>query len=83
MQNQTHPEYQYLNLIKDILDNGADKPLFLTPEVQEQYKKKGEELPFIRSVFGRIMRFDMTQGFPLLTTKKVFAGEFSKNCCGF
>ena len=71
-ENQTHPEYQYLNLIQDILENGADKPLFLTPEVQEQYKKKGEELPFIRSVFGRIIRFDLSQGFPLLTTKKVF-----------
>ncbi|MFA5925934.1 MAG: thymidylate synthase [Parcubacteria group bacterium] len=70
--NQNHPEYQYLNLIQDILANGADKPLFLTPEVQDQYKKKGEELPFIRSVFGRVIRFDLEQGFPLLTTKKVF-----------
>ncbi|OGI24342.1 MAG: thymidylate synthase [Candidatus Moranbacteria bacterium RIFOXYB1_FULL_43_19] len=67
-----HPEYQYLNLLKDILENGSDKKLFLTPEVQEQYRKKGEELPFIRSVFGRMMRFDLAEGFPLLTTKKVF-----------
>jgi thymidylate synthase len=67
-----HPEYQYLNLLQDILDNGSDKPLFFTPEVLEEYKKKGEKPPFIRSVFGRVMRFDMSQGFPLLTTKKVF-----------
>lgn len=67
-----HPEYQYLNLLKDILKNGTDKPLFLTPEVQEEYKKKGEDLPHIRSVFGRQIRFDLSKGFPLLTTKKVF-----------
>ena len=48
-------EYQYLNLLKDILKNGSDKPLFFTPEVLDQYKKKGEEPPFIRSVFGRQM----------------------------
>lgn len=54
-----HPEYQYLNTLKDILDNGAIKHEFNT----------GIEL---KSVLGRIMRFDLSQGFPLLTTKKVF-----------
>jgi len=68
----THPEYQYLNLLKDIMENGSDKQLFFTPEVLEQYKDKGEEPPFIRSVFGRMIRFDLNQGFPLLTTKKTF-----------
>ena len=72
MSEKKHPEYQYLDLMKDILENGSDKKLFLTPEVQEQYTKKGEELPFIRSVFGRVIRFDLNEGFPLLTTKKVF-----------
>jgi thymidylate synthase len=67
-----HPEYQYLNLLKDILENGSDKPLFFTPEILEQYKQKGEEPPFIRSVYGRVMRFDLSKGFPVLTTKKVF-----------
>ena len=67
-----HPEYQYLDLLKDILENGSDKPLFFTPEVLDEYKKKGETPPFIRSVFGRQMRFDLSQGFPLITTKKVF-----------
>lgn len=67
-----HQEYQYLNLLQDILDNGSDKPLFFTPEVLAEYEKKGETPPFIRSVFGRQMRFDLSKGFPLLTTKKVF-----------
>ncbi|MBI3952774.1 MAG: thymidylate synthase [Candidatus Doudnabacteria bacterium] len=67
-----HPEYQYLNLLKDILDSGSDKPLFFTPEVLEEYRKKGQEPPFIRSVFGRMIRFDLSKGFPVLTTKKVF-----------
>lgn len=68
-----HLEYQYLDLLKDIIDNGSDKPLFFTPEILQQYKDKDEEPPFIRSVFGRAMRFDLSQGFPLLTTKKVFS----------
>lgn len=66
------PEYQYLDLLKEIIEKGSDKPLFFTPEVLEEYKKKGEKPPSIRSVFGRQMRFDLSRGFPLLTTKKVF-----------
>lgn len=68
-----HPEYQYLDMLKDIIANGSDKPLFFTPEILQKYKDDGEEPPFIRSVFGRQMRFDLTLGFPLLTTKKVFS----------
>lgn len=55
-----HPEYQYLDLLKDILKNGVKKPVFNNPGV------------YIKSVFGRQMRFDLSKGFPLLTTKKVF-----------
>ncbi len=55
-----HPEHQYLNLLDDILKNGTDKEIF------------GVEGTTIRSVFGRQMRFDISQGFPLLTTKKTF-----------
>lgn len=67
-----HPEQQYLNLLQEIVDHGSDKELFFTPEVLEEYRKKGEEPPHIRSLFGRQIRFDLSQGFPLLTTKKVF-----------
>ncbi|MDO4434431.1 MAG: thymidylate synthase [Alysiella sp.] len=47
----------YLNLLQDILDNGTDKS-----------DRTGVGT---RSVFGRQMRFDLSQGFPLLTTKKL------------
>ncbi len=68
----SHKEYQYLDLLKDILDNGSDKKIFFTPEVLEQYKEKNQDPPYIRSVFGRQIRFDLKEGFPLLTTKKTF-----------
>lgn len=54
-----HPEYQYLNLLKDILKNGVEKHEFNTGIA-------------FKSVFGRQIRFDLSKGFPLLTTKKVF-----------
>jgi len=67
-----HPEYQYLDLLQDILDNGSDKELFFNDVILKQYEEKGEKPPFIRSVFGRQIRFDLAEGFPLLTTKKTF-----------
>ena len=54
-----HPEYQYLNLLEDILEHG-----------QKQEDKGTGAVTY--SVFGRQMRFDLGQGFPLLTTKKVY-----------
>ena len=53
-------EQQYLDLLKDILKNGVKKPVWGNPGVH------------IKGVFGRQIRFDLSKGFPLLTTKKVF-----------
>src|SRR4030065_14852 len=58
--DKNHPEYQYLNLMQDILDHGVGKVSHST----------GIGL---KSVFGRQIRFDLSKGFPLLTTKKVFS----------
>ena len=52
-----HPERQYLNLLADILENGA-----------ERADRTGTGT---LGVFGRQMRFDLSRGFPLLTTKKL------------
>jgi len=52
-------EYQYLDLLQDILENGHEKKEF----------NSGMTL---KSVFGRQCRYDLSRGFPLLTTKKVF-----------
>lgn len=58
--DHSHPEYQYLDLLKDIVDNGTWKISHST----------GVKL---KSVFGRQIRFDLSKGYPLLTTKKVFS----------
>lgn len=48
---------QYLELVRDVLKNGT---------------KKGDRTGIgTRSVTGRMLRFDLSKGFPLLTTKKV------------
>lgn len=54
-----HPEHQYLDLLRDVLENG------------EEQVDKGTGVKTY-SVFGRQIRFNISEGFPLLTTKKVF-----------
>lgn len=57
--SQKHPEYQYLDLMKEILEKG-DKQV-----------DKGTGVATY-SLFGRQIRFDLAEGLPLLTTKKVY-----------
>lgn len=48
---------KYLDLVQDILDNGIKKS-----------SRAGDTI----SVFGRTIRHDMKDGFPILTTKKMY-----------
>ena len=48
---------QYLDMLRYVLENGVDK-----------MDRTGVGT---RSVFGQQMRFDLSRGFPLMTTKKM------------
>ncbi len=54
-----HPEYQYLDLLKEALEHGVRKV------------DRGTNVK-LYSLFGRQTRYDLSKGFPLLTTKKVY-----------
>ena len=61
MNNSTqmrHPEYQYLDLLQELLDHGD--------------KRMDRTGVGTLALFGRQMRFDLSESFPILTTKKVF-----------
>ena len=53
----TQTDKVYLDLLRDIMENGVEKDT-----------RAGK----VKSVFGRQLRFDLKEGLPLLTTKKVF-----------
>jgi thymidylate synthase len=56
MENNKHEEYQYLNLVKDIIENG--------------FWEEGRN-GRTKSIFGNMMRFSLKDGkMPILTTKK-------------
>ncbi len=57
MLNDSHPDIIYQNLLRDILANGQ--------------KREDRTGVGTIGVFGRQMRFDLSEGFPLLTTKKL------------
>lgn len=48
---------EYISLLKDIMENGVEKDT-----------RAGK----VKSIFGRQIRFNLKDGFPLLTTKKMF-----------
>lgn len=54
-----HPEYQYLNLAKEILSDG----------IKQTDRGTGVS---DYSLFGRQSTYDLSEGFPLLTTKRVY-----------
>ena len=56
-ETQPHPEQQYLDLLADILANGA--------------RRDDRTGTGTLGVFGRQIRFDLSAGFPMLTTKKL------------
>ncbi|HYC04918.1 MAG TPA: thymidylate synthase [Azospirillaceae bacterium] len=58
MSDARHPEHQYLDLLRRLIDRGA--------------RRTDRTGVGTLALFGETMRFDLSQGFPLLTTKKIF-----------
>src|SRR3989344_32341 len=56
---QKHQEYQYLDLVREALEHGIRKV------------DRGTDV-VLYSLFGRQTRYDLSKGFPLLTTKRVY-----------
>ena len=55
--SSAHPEQQYLELLRDVLETGV--------------RREDRTGTGTLGVFGRQIRFDLAQGFPLLTTKRL------------
>lgn len=53
-----HPEYQYLDILREILDHGD--------------KRMDRTGVGTLALFGRHMRYDVSQTFPVLTTRKIY-----------
>ena len=53
-----HPEYQYLDILQELLDHG-----------DERRDRTGVGT---LALFGRHMRFDVSDTFPVLTTRKTY-----------
>src|SRR3954471_8310812 len=58
---------QYLELLRDVRTHGTRKP------TRAVLRSTGSKIDAL-SVFGRQIRFDLGEGFPLVTTKKVAFG---------
>lgn len=56
-ERKPHSEYNYLNLLQKVIQNGSSRQT-----------RNAETL----SLFGESVEFDLQDGFPLLTTKKMF-----------
>ena len=65
-----HPEYQYLNLLEQVLKNG-----------DERIDRTGVGT---RSIFGAMLRFNLSEGIaPILTTKRVYWKTAAKEMLWF
>ena len=57
-EEKRHPEYQYLDILQEILDHGD--------------KRMDRTGVGTLALFGRHMRFDVSNAFPVLTTRKIY-----------